>query len=359
MSVTRDSQRMKKNGIDVCTLSIGDTHFTTPLKIQESAKNACSAHTHYGNAQGLEELRSLIATHWYDKKVTNEDICLTPGVKQGIYYLLSLLPGKRVCVLEPAWLGYQAITQLVGKDFIPINRYKPQWLETLRKTPFDILIICTPNNPDGYIFSSEEQELIFKIASEKNAALIVDEIYGKFQYEKSASSFVTYMDKYPSLFLIDGFSKAYAMTGFRLGFIATKNSELLSQCVTMQEHIATCPSTIAQYAAIRFPEVQDEVAQFVMQYEENRNLVADVFPEFAAQKPDGGFYYFVDLQPFGIEQSLAFSHKLLNEFHVAVVPGDAYGEPFHSWIRISFSIDPVELTKGLERLRSALQKIVR
>ena len=350
MKITALARKMRDRGEDVITLSIGDSHFSPPENIKNKViKNINDGKTHYLGAQGIYPLRKKINNFYYNNKFDEDDIIIVPGLKQGLFYLLNSLKGKKVCLLEPYWLGYKATIKLVNKNIISVKLKNENWINELNNKDFDTLIMCNPNNPDGKIFSEKEMRKVIKICKSKDSYLISDEIYKHFDYiDKYISSSEFNYDK---LITIDGFSKAFAVSGLRIGFMVIKNNNLLSNVKKLQQNIATCTNSLAQHSLLDFDKGISEVKDAKKYYEKNKDIVVDIIPEFKKYKPDGGFYYFVDLSNFGISDGFEFSKKLLKEKKVAVVPGSAYGNGFDSWIRFSFSVERENLKEGMLRLK--------
>ena len=183
MEVTRIANELKKMGRTVYPLSIGDTHFSPPKSIIERINNLPAAASHYTNSDGIDALRSQIAKtiNGYD----GDNVIIVPGLKQGFFYALQALQNKKVCVLEPAWLGYQATALLANYEYVAVNMYEENWLETLNSTAFDTIIVCVFNNPDGKILSKTETQAIVSSAKKNNAWIITDLIYKRFCLFKS------------------------------------------------------------------------------------------------------------------------------------------------------------------------------
>lgn len=352
MEVTRIAGELRKAGKKVYPLSAGDTHFPPPQALMQKLNNLPPAFSHYTNADGIEPLRAQIAATV--DGYMSENVLLVPGLKQGLYYALHALQNKKLCVLEPAWLGYQATAILAGYEYVAVNMYKKNWLEILSTTEFDTLIICAPNNPDGKLFSIEETQAIIKAVTRNNAWLVADLIYERFCYAEGYNAFFSLITGYDKLIIANGFSKSHAMTGFRVGYLMLKDKSVMARMLIMQQNIATCVSAIGQYLLTDAGKANDEINEYVSYYEKNRELVAEVFPGWSNFKPSGGFYYFVDLAPQGITDSKIFCEKLLQQTGVALVHGGAYGKGFDSYVRLSFSIDRDELKEALDKFTDYL-----
>jgi aspartate/methionine/tyrosine aminotransferase len=356
MEITRIAREYHKQGHKVYTLSVGDTHFNLPDTIQKKlGKALVTGKTHYLDASGLPELRNNIATHEFDYAYNSNEIIIVPGVKQGLYYFFKTFKGEKIAIPEPAWLGYHSICELCDKEIIHINAQNKDWIDQLQYIDFDCLLLCTPNNPDGKIYSQEELRKIFTIVSSKNAVLLIDEIYSLYSFDNNVKEILSPYYHEKNVITFSGFSKSYAATGLRIGYIATHDLALLKSINIIHQNTATCANSLAQYAFLEYTDAQFEVEKHASYYKDNRDLICKLFPELEAYKPNGGFYYFINLQKFGITNSDLFCKELLEQKKVALVPGSAYGQGFDSWVRLSYSIDRTELEEGIIILKDYLQ----
>jgi len=354
MQVMALGKKLAREGHKVFPLSVGDTHFAPPISIQNGlVEGLQKGFTHYQDARGLPELREMIASHYYPE-YSPDEILVAPGVKQAMYYFFMAGNFKKVAVLEPAWLGYKAIAVLTGKEYISINYRDPDWMQKLQETEFDLLLGGTPNNPDGKIFTGEELDAIERAVEKNNAELALDEIYKPYDYDGKGGDTRFNGKEYATLF--NGFSKSHAMTGLRIGYMAMKNADRMKTCIKLQQNIATCANTMTMYAAISAPQGDGEVREFAKYYHENRELVKAIIPELAPFCPDGAFYYFIDLSTFGIADGTQFCQNLMQEKHIGLVPGLAFGKDFGSWARLSYCVDRDLLTEALQILKTSLIK---
>jgi aspartate/methionine/tyrosine aminotransferase len=328
-------------------LSIGDTHFPPPQAIQNRLQQLPLAYSHYTDGDGIPELKEVIAGLYPD--YTQSDVVIVPGLKQGLFYLMSALPINNVLIPEPAWLGYHSIVKLSGKSCIPFNLYQPNWLKQLSETSFDAILVCHPNNPDGKLYSNEELTQIRIIAEKNRAWIVTDEIYEAYEYQKGGSIDLAF-EGYDRLIRCNGMSKSHAMTGFRIGYMLVKDESIRKSVSAINQNTITCTPAISQFVSLGFAEALPEVEQFSAYYRENRALVLEIFPEWAPYAPDGGFYFFVNLAGYNIQNAEVFCTDCLKTAHVALVPGNAYGSGFDSWIRLSFSLDREQLRKALMAL---------
>jgi aspartate/methionine/tyrosine aminotransferase len=347
MEILRIATEMKGRGIKVYSLSVGDTHFDPPADLRNRMSHLPKGYSHYTVGQGLLELRKEISE--CNLKVFDaSEILVTPGLKQGLYYVMMAIEAKKLCVLEPAWLGYKALAQITGKEYIPINTQEKNWLDALERLEFDILILCSPNNPDGKIWDKQTVEQFRRIALKKDAWIVTDEIYDLYDYtETPGENAIKKLHDYEKIVVGSGLSKSHAMTGFRLGYLMTRSNGLIQKMNNIHQNLATCAPAVSQYFSIGFSNLKDELTVFKDYYRINRDLVSKLMQKARRFKPDGGFYYFIDLKDYGILNGDIFCKELLENKSVALVPGSAYGTGYDSFIRLSFSIDRAELENAL------------
>jgi len=356
MEITRLAKEYAKQGHKVFALSMGDTHFTLPQSIgKKLIASLQHEDTHYVEAMGIRELRTSISEIEFRGDYTADEILVVPGVKQGLYYFMKAFEGKQICILEPAWLGYHSTCQMCDKKIIRVSVKKQDWLKKLETSDFDCLMVCSPNNPDGKIFNEEEMRAMHNIVTAKKAVLILDEIYSLYSFSLDLKTILQPYYKEKNVVTVTGFSKGYAATGLRLGCVATHYPDIIKKMNIIHQNTATCANSLAQYAFVGYDTAKEEVHKFAEYYNKNRDLICKLLPEAAVFKPDGGFYYFINLQIFGIQNAEKFCKALLTDKKIALVPGSAYGEGFDSWVRLSYSIDRDELTEGIEILKKYIE----
>lgn len=352
MEVVRIANELKAAGNTVFPMGAGDTHFAPPAVVAQGIEQSVAeGFTHYVAASGLPDLRASIASHFYPEYSASQ-VLVTPGVKQALYYYLLAKNFKRVCVLEPAWLGYKAIAVMTNTEYVAINFKEAGWEDKLQNESFDLLLFGSPNNPDGKVFSQAELDAIDAAVAKNGASIAIDEIYRVYDYENTNDTSRYYGKDNAVIF--NGYSKSHAMTGLRLGYMCSTDAQLLSDCLKLQQNMATCANAVAQYAAIAAPAADDEVSLFVEYYKGNRDLVTEIIPEFEPYKPAGAFYYFVDLAPFGINNTRDWCKDLLQNKYVASVPGGAFGDDFESWVRLSICIDQEQLAEATHIIKAHL-----
>lgn len=258
-------------------------------------------------------------------------------------------------IFEPHWHSYARLADNLDLNILNINGLNEESLSRLKDISFDAMIICNPNNPDGTILDKALMDYAVELINSKNAIIIVDEIYSHYDYDGKFRSFSKYQND--RIYVVNGFSKRYAMTGWRLGFILNCNNQKLDELTNINSMIATCVSNISQYCGIAAIKSNSD-RQLYHYYKSNRDLVLNYFPSLI-NKLKGGLYAFVDLSDYGLTlDGEIFSQKLFTKFKIAVVPGAVYGNSYKSYFRICFSVDREELRLALEKISLFIKEIV-
>jgi aminotransferase len=341
---------------DSIILSIGDPHFSTDdVIVENSFELLRTGTTNYSDSQGLEELREAIINGFEYKNYSYQDLVVTPGSKQGLLYVLKTLPrDSKVLLFEPHWHSYTNLIKDLNLNYQVLNSYDINFIEKLKMTDFDVLIVCNPNNPDGYILNKTQMDDIIKVIKLKDAILIADEIYSNYDYESSFVSFSKYNSD--RIIILNGFSKRYAMTGWRLGFILCSDHNLVEKLIKINQLYATCVANISQYCGIAALNTRFD-SQLLDYYKKNSEIVLEYFP-LAAKRLSGGFYAFVDLTDYGVKLSgEEFSDLLFKRHKIAVVPGSIYGNSFKSYFRLSFSVDREILIIALYKILNLIESL--
>lgn len=356
MAIAKLADDIKRRGETVYSLGIGDTHFPPPKLMREGLINAITnGKTHYTEAKGIPEFRKSIADY-YSSIYHPDEIIVSSGLKEALYVLLLSMNVKKVCVVEPAWLGYQATCTLTGKQYEAVTYHDSDWLEKLGNIDFDVLLICLPNNPDGKIFDAGTLQALKEIVERKGAYIIVDEIYRLYDYRVNPENGAAIFYGMPKAIIANGLSKSHGMTGLRIGFLLTKDSALMTRMVVVQQNLSTCANSIGQFAGIGFVDALGEVESYKNYYKANRDLVVDIIPALKAFLPEGGFYFFFDLKVFGRSNADEFCKDILNNARIGLVPGSAYGSSFNDWVRLSFSVDRDLLKEAVKKLDNYLNE---
>ena len=371
LSITAKAKEMKKQGLDVVSFGAGEPDFDTMFHIKEAAKKAIDeGFTKYTASSGIIELKEAICAkfrrdNWIDYEPKN--IIVSTGGKQALFNMIMVTvdPGDEVIIPVPYWVSYEEMVKLAeGKCvFLKTNNFKinPQDLEKAITPKTKMLILCSPSNPTGVVYDEKELKQIASICLKNNIYILSDEIYEKLIYGKKHVSIASINDKIKKLtIVINGVSKSYAMTGWRIGYAAAEE-EIVKAATRLQDHTTSNPTSISQkaaLAAITGPE--DHVAKMVYEYKKRRDFMVDRLNRIdgmIASRPDGAFYVFANVSKFysdEVKGSIDFCKKLLEDAYVAVVPGLAFGDD--RFIRLSFATGMEHIKRGLDRMEKFCEK---
>lgn len=374
-NVVSDKARdLKRAGVDVIDLGGGDPDFNTPQHIVEAALEAMkSGQTHYVSARGIPELREAIARKLATENGVKVDpateVVVTPGGKMAIYAALQSLvnPGDEVLCLEPAWVSYSPIIELVGGRPVsvgldPKDNYQVREDDLKRHISprTKAIIVNSPNNPTGRVLSMAEWRAIANVADRNDLYVISDEIYEKLLFDNhrhiSAGSLPELRQR---TITVNGFSKTYAMTGWRLGYVAG-DKKLMSLIVKVQQQTVTCAPSFAQFAALAaLNGPQDVVEQMRRVYEARRDILVEELnriPGVECPKPEGAFYVFVRFP--GVDlPSVKLAEALLDRVAVATTPGIAFGQAGEGFLRMTFATSTEGLRAAPARIAEALRQL--
>ena len=381
LAITAKAKELKGAGVDVVSFGAGEPDFNTPKNIMEAAiKSMEEGKTKYTPTSGIIELREAICKKLKEDNnlhYNSNQIIVSTGAKQCLAdaFMAILNPGDEVIVPIPYWVSYPELIKLA--DGMPVfvegkeeNDYK-YTLESLNKVVNNntkAIIINSPNNPTGTVYSIEELKEIAEFAKKHDLIIISDEIYEKLIYDgkKHVSVASLSEDAYNRTIVINGFSKSYAMTGWRLGY-AAGNAEVIKLMTSVQSHVTSNANSIAQYAGVEaLNGPKDEIEKMVRKFEERRNLMIDRIKnitELSVIRPEGAFYVMINLENYlgksinenVINNSVDFSRELLEHEKVAVIPGSAF--VLDKYIRLSYATSEELILKGLDRIESFLNKL--
>ena len=355
----------------VIRLSVGDPDFDTPDFIQEAAKKSISdGFTHYTPASGYEELRRAVAEKLRrDNGISynyGTDIVITPGSSSGIFLaMLTLLdPGDEVLVPDPAWFHYRTLIRLCGAEPVgmPVkfdgDTSSLDLEETKRRVTnkTKILILNSPSNPTGMILSREVLKEVGEFAEKHDLWIISDEVYEKILYSGNSHISPASLPRLKDRTLTsNGFSKAYAMTGWRVGYLAG-GAEVMEKVAALNGYTLLCASSISQRAALAGltdPRMDAAIRTMVERYTRRREMVLDALtdlPRIKVYRPQGAFYTWVDISGTG-RSSEEFCSRLVEQEKVGLLPGPIFGELGRGHVRASFSTGEDQLKEGLARIR--------
>ncbi|WP_044022999.1 pyridoxal phosphate-dependent aminotransferase [Bacillus sp. SG-1] len=376
LAITAKAKEMKAQGIDVIGLGAGEPDFNTPQHIMSAATASMEeGHTKYTPASGLAGLKNAIIDKFKDDQGISyepSEVIVTSGAKHGLYTLFQVLlnEGDEVIIPTPYWVSYPEQVKLAGG--VPVfiegkedNQFKitPEQLKEAVTGNTKAVIINSPSNPTGMLYSKEELEAIGQACLEKNILIISDEIYEKLVYE--GNQHVSIAEISPQLkeqtVVINGVSKSHSMTGWRIGY-AAGDAKIIKAMTNLASHSTSNPTTTSQYGAIAAYEgTQEPVEEMRKAFEERLNIVFEklnAIPGFNCIKPQGAFYLFPNVKEAaemtGYESVDSFVKALLEEAEVAVIPGSGFGTPDN--IRLSYATSLDLFEKALERIHSFVNR---
>ncbi|ACJ34747.1 aminotransferase [Anoxybacillus flavithermus] len=356
----------------VISLGVGEPDFITPWSVREACILSLEqGYTSYTANAGLWELRKAISDYLahrfevlYDPA---NEIIVTVGASQALDVSLRAIlnPGDEVVVVEPSFVSYAPLVSLAGGVPIPIQtsgkhqfKLQPEQIEQVVTPKTKALIICSPNNPTGTVLNRGELEQIARIVAKHDLLVISDEIYAELCYEEQYTSFPAIAHMRERTVLINGFSKGFAMTGWRLGFIAAPK-DLAAAMLKIHQYTLMCAPTMAQYAAIEaLQNGADDVEQMRKSYRQRRNFFVQSLNEIGltCHIPGGAFYAFPSIQSTGMT-SEQFAERLLLEEKVAVVPGHVFGASGEGYIRCSYASSLEQLQEAIRRMKRFLERL--
>lgn len=383
LAMAAKAAAMKAAGENIISMSLGEPDFPTPAHVKQAVKDAVDADmSHYGPVPGTPGLRAAAAKYMSgfagkENLFRAEDIIVSVGAKQSICNAIETLVGKgdEVILPTPCWVSYTEMVKLaegvpvmvrttMDNDFI----LTPESLEAAITPRTKLIVLCTPNNPTGAVYSAENIEALAKVLKRyPHVAIIADEIYNQICYTGTCATWATQTELLDRLIIVNGVSKAFAMTGYRIGWLACKDQTFIKACTRLQGQQITCATMVAQYAAQKALEGDlGCVAEMTKAFERRRNLIVELaqeVPGFKIRSPKGAFYLFPDVTAlFGkragdkvIRTADELCEYLLTDGHVACVSGAAFGEP--TCLRISYACSEEQITEAMRRIRAAVERL--
>ena len=372
LAIDSKAKAMRAEGIDVCGFGAGEPDFDTPEHIKEAAIKALQeGFTKYTPSAGLPELRTAISEKY--AKDNNLDykpsqVIVSNGAKQSCYnaILACCEPGDEVIIPAPYWLSYPDMVRLVGAEPVIVqtkasNSYKmtAEEFENAMTPRTKMVVINSPGNPTGSVYTREELEALVEVALTEDIFILADEIYEKLIYDDASHVSVASLSKeaYDLTITVNGFSKAYAMTGWRLGYLGAPE-EIAKVIDSLQSHSTSGPNSFAQKGAVAALKgsqqcVTDMRDEFNVRREYMYERLAAI-PNLSTVKPLGAFYMLADISKFGLS-STNFADRLLSKAEVAVVPGIAFGDD--KTVRLSYATDLETIKTGLDRIEQFCRTI--
>ncbi len=359
LAISALASELEAEGADVVDLSVGEPDFPTPETVVEAGKAAMDAgHTGYTTSKGIPALREAIAEKLRADGLDHgpENVIVTPGAKQSLYEVVQTLvdDGDEVVLLDPAWVSYEAMVKLAGGTLVRVDlspydfQLEPALtdLENVITDSTDLLIVNSPSNPTGAVYSDAALAGIRDLAVEHDVTVVSDEIYGEITYDAEPTSLGSFEGMADRTVTVNGFSKAYSMTGWRLGYFAGP-AELIEQAGKLHSHSVSCAVNFVQHAGIEaLTNTDAAVAEMVDAFEDRRDLLVDLFEDEGVDVPvpNGAFYMMLPVDSPDTE----WCEGALQDAHVATVPGSAFGAP--GYARLSYAASEERLREGVERL---------
>ena len=371
VAISDRARALQQQGVNVVNLGGGDPDFDTPRHIVDAGVEAIrGGQTHYVASQGIPAFRKAIAEKLSRENGLSYDpdreIVATASGKLALYIALESLldPRDEVLYLEPAWVSYRPLIELIGGcpvavSLSPADNFavRSTLLERKISPRTKAILINSPNNPTGRVLGPEELQVIREVALKHDLWVVSDEIYEHLVYDGHRHvSIATLPEMRDRTVVVNGMSKAYAMTGWRIGYLAAP-SILSEQILKVQQHVVTCAASFGQIAATEALQgPQDCVKTMRQEYDKRRRRIAEALnsiPGVRCPLPEGAFYFFpeVDYRDY---DSWQIAEYLISEAHVAVTPGQAFGEAARKNIRLTYATSMANLLEAVERMRRAL-----
>jgi aspartate aminotransferase len=382
LSIDSKAKLLKEKGVDVINFGVGEPDFDTPNNIKEAAIKAINnGFTKYCPVSGTIELKQAIINKLYKDnniKYLPEEIIVSNGAKHALYNVFQAIlnPGDKVIIPAPYWVSYTDMVSLAGGEPVIINtsdennfKITPTLLENAYTIKTKALIINSPSNPTGILYTLDELKAILSICKKYNIFIITDDIYEKIIYDKrsfiSIASLFNKSDLKDRVIVINGVSKAYAMTGWRIGY-AAGHREIIDAMTKLQSQSTSNASSISMKAALEaLTGPQEDVLKMRAEFEKRRNYIVDALNNIngiTCKAPEGAFYVFPNIN--GVlgrvlsdgtilKNDIDFANYLLDKVKIAVVPGTAFGCKNH--IRFSYATSIEKIKEGLERIKTILQ----
>lgn len=375
--MSQKSNEMKAQGIDVINMSVGEPDFNTPDHIKNAAKKAIDDNfSRYSPVPGYLDLRVAIA-----EKLKNEngldysvnEVLVSNGAKQSVCNTVMALvnEGDEVIIPAPYWVSYPQMVKLAGGEPVIVEagfeqdfKMTPQQLEAAITSKTKMIILCSPSNPTGSVYSSSELEALAEVIKKhEDLFVLADEIYEHINYTGKHSSIAQVEGMKDRTIIVNGVSKAYAMTGWRIGYIAAPEW-IVKGCNKLQGQYTSGPCSVSQKAAVEaYVASQDCVEEMRKAFERRRNLIVELakdIPGLEVNVPQGAFYLFPKCSSFFgktdgttvINNSTDFALYLLKKAHVATVAGDAFGDP--DCFRMSYATSDENIREAMRRIKDTL-----
>ena len=369
--VLAKAKALEKKGKDIVHLEIGEPDFDTPKNIKEVAIKAINAgYTHYGPSAGIPELREAIAQYISKTrgiKADSDEVVVTPGAKPIMFFaiLACVNPGEEVLYPNPGFPIYESVANFVGAKPVPIPlkeendfRLDPEYVKTKITKNTRMIILNSPENPTGGVLTNGDLKVIADCVADRDDVVVLsDEIYSRTIYEGKHESIASLPGMKEKTIILDGFSKTYAMTGWRLGY-GVMRKDLAPKIAQLMTNSNSCTCTFTQMAGVEaLKGPQNEVDRMNAEFKRRREVIIsglNSIEGITCKKPRGAFYAFPNITETGMD-CRKLGDYLLNEAGVAVLPGTSFGKYGEGYLRLSFANSIENIKKALDRISKALK----
>ncbi|MBU4343602.1 MAG: pyridoxal phosphate-dependent aminotransferase [Candidatus Omnitrophica bacterium] len=368
LAITAKAKKMKREGVDVIGFGSGEPDFDTPSHIKQAGISAIQKGlTKYTPASGTDELKKAICDKFYDDnklKYESSRIVVSCGAKHSIYNIFQAVcdRGDEVIIPAPYWLSYPEMVKLASATPVFIEtdeksgfKVVPEKLKAVLTKKTKVLVLNSPSNPTGCVYNIDELKKIRDIVVKNNILVISDEIYEEIIFDQKSHVSIASLDKdiFNQAIVVNGVSKSFAMTGWRIGYAGFCDDKIASAVKNLQSHSTSNPTSISQEAALQaLKEKTSDVENMVREFERRRNYIVgriNNIKGLSCARPGGAFYVFPRIEKKDMA-SMELSERLLAEAKVAVVPGKAFGSDRH--IRLSFATSMENIEKGMDRMEA-------
>jgi len=372
--VLAKARALEAQGKEIIHLEIGEPDFDTPKNVVEAGVTALrGGFTHYSPAAGIPELRQAIARHVAETRgipVTPTQVVVTPGAKPIMFYALLALaePGDEVIFPDPGFPIYASMIRFSGAKPVPLTlraenqfRFDPDEFKKKVSPRTKLIILNSPHNPTGAMMSRAEVEAVADVARQRDIMVLSDEVYWRIRYEGEHVSPASLPGMAERTIILDGFSKIYAMTGWRLGY-GVMREDLAAHITRLMVNSNSCTATFTQRAGIEALQgSQAEAEKMVAAFRQRRDVIVaglNRIPGLSCVMPQGAFYVFPSVRGTG-KSSADFAEMLLNDAGVACLKGESFGEGGRGYIRLSYANSVDNLEKALDRIEDVVKKVRR
>jgi aspartate aminotransferase len=372
LEITAKAKALRVQGVDVIGFGAGEPDFDTPAHIKQALYSAVKeGFIYYTPAPGIPELREAISEKVKrDNRIdySPDEVIVTPGAKQALFEAIMAIlnPGDEVLIPQPHWVSYVPMTQIAGAKAVPLPLHKDRGFKLSAKDIYDyatdktkLIILNSPSNPTGAVLEEKDLQAIAEACIKKDLLVISDEIYEHIIYNQYHMSIGSLPGMKEQTVTVNGFSKAYSMTGWRLGYAAAPR-HIIKLMSNLQGHSVSNATSFVQKAGVAALRGSQEcVAEMVSEFRRRRDRIVELLNEIPGVDclmPEGAFYAFADFSEIE-KNSIKLAGQLLDEAKVAVIPGVAFGESGEGFLRLSYAIGMDKIEEGIERIKKVVRRM--